>query len=91
MRRKRTFKEGDIVYYHVLYNIWNPDKCYAVRGKIIRARPDGMYVVRTGHFADISIPVEQLYATLAGAMNSLMRVRRKAVVRELNNARRECL
>ena len=85
MRRKRIFKEGDIIYYHVLYNVWNPDKCYIVRGKIVLARPDGMYVVRTGHFADISIPAEQLYVTRAGAMNALMRARRKAAVSELNN------
>ena len=89
MRRKRTFKEGDIIYFHVLYNIWNPDECYMVRGKIVLARPDGVCVVRAGHFADISIPAEQLYATRAGAMNALMRARRKAVVRELNNGYNE--
>ena len=80
MSKKKTFSEGDTVYY---YKLHDGGKGHVESGVIGYLSKDGYYVIRTPRDTEMLYAPEFLYVTPAGAEKALVRARRKKQINDL--------
>lgn len=80
MSKKKTFNEGDTVYYYTLHD---GGKGHVESGVIGYLRKEGDYLIRTPGDTEIIRAAKFLYVTPAGAENALVKARRKKQLNDL--------
>lgn len=87
MSKKKTFNEGDTVYYYILYD---GSGGHVERGTVNYPRGSGLYVIRTGRNTERILSEKELYATSEAAESALGKARRKQRLYDLE-LRWDCL
>lgn len=80
MSKKKTFNEGDTVYY---YKLHDGGQGHVESGVIGYLSKDGYYLIRTPRDTEMLYAPKFLYVTPAGAEKALARARRKKQINDL--------